>query len=214
MPIRTLADLIAYAKANRANMSYGSAGAGSMTHLAAELFKSLIGTPELVHVPYRGAGPSIADLVSGHIPLVMPNITGQVLDLNASGKLRLLAVTTPKRLAAAPDIPTTQEAGLDGMIAQNFVGLFAPAQNLEGHRRSDLGGNPGGHGRRRIPQGPDHVGLRADSRLGPRAGAALRRGGHRSLGAGGEERRAEAGLASAASGAVTAAARSVRLCGA
>jgi tripartite-type tricarboxylate transporter receptor subunit TctC len=128
LPIRTLADLIAYAKANRANMTYGSAGAGSMTHLAAELFKSLIGTPELVHVPYRGAGPSMADLVSGHIPLVIPNVTGQVLDLNASGKLRLLAVTTPKRLAAAPDIPTTQEAGLDGMIAQNFVGLFAPAR--------------------------------------------------------------------------------------
>lgn len=128
LPIRTLDDLIAHAKANRANMSYGSAGAGSMTHLAAELFKSLIGTPELVHVPYRGAGPSIADVVSGHVPLVMPNVTGQVLDLNAAGKLRVLAVTTPKRLAAAPDIPTAEEAGLKGMIAQNFVGLFAPAK--------------------------------------------------------------------------------------
>lgn len=128
LPVRTLRELIAYAKANGASMSYGSAGAGSMTHLAAELFKSLIGTPDLVHVPYRGAGPSIADVVSGHIPLVMPNITSQVLELHAAGKLRILAVTTPQRLAAAPDIPTAQEAGLSGMIAQNFVGLFAPAK--------------------------------------------------------------------------------------
>jgi tripartite-type tricarboxylate transporter receptor subunit TctC len=136
LPIRSLAELIAYVKANRGNMSYGSAGTGSMTHLAAELFKSLIDTPELVHVPYRGAGPSMADVVSGHVPLVMPNVTSQVLDLHASGKLRLIAVTAPKRLAAAPDIPTAQEAGLDGMIAQNFVGLFAPAKTateITGH---------------------------------------------------------------------------------
>lgn len=127
LPVRTLKELIAYARANAAKMSYASAGVGTVTHIGAELFKSLTGTGAMVHVPYKGAGPAIADVMGGQVPLAMPNLTGQVLKLHEAGKLRLLAVTTPRRLAAAPDIPTAVEAGLPGMIAQNFTALFAPA---------------------------------------------------------------------------------------
>jgi tripartite-type tricarboxylate transporter receptor subunit TctC len=127
VPARTLSELIAYAKANPGKLSYGSAGAGTMTHLTGELFKVLTGTADIVHVPYRGAGPAITDAVSGHIPVITPNVTAQVLELHRSGRLRILAVTTPVRVKAAPDIPTAVEAGIPDMISQNFVGLLAPA---------------------------------------------------------------------------------------
>jgi tripartite-type tricarboxylate transporter receptor subunit TctC len=127
VPAQTLQELIAYAKANPGKLSYGSAGSGTMTHLTGELFKVLSGTPDIVHIPYRGAGPALTDTISGHIPMITPNVTGQVIELNKTGKLRILAVTTPTRVAAAPDIPTAIEAGLPNMISQNFVALFAPA---------------------------------------------------------------------------------------
>ena len=126
VPVHTLKELIAYAKANPGKLAYGSAGAGSMTHLAGELFKSLAKTPDIVHVPYKGSGPSLSDVVSGHVPMVVANITSQVLELHITGKLRMIVVTAPERLVAAPDIPTAVEAGLPGMIAVNFTGLFAP----------------------------------------------------------------------------------------
>jgi tripartite-type tricarboxylate transporter receptor subunit TctC len=126
VPVHTLKELIAYAKANPGKLAYGSAGAGSMTHLAGELFKSLAKTPDIVHVPYKGSGPSLSDAVSGHVPMVVANITSQVLELHITGKLRMIVVTAPERLVAAPDIPTAVEAGLPGMIAVNFTGLFAP----------------------------------------------------------------------------------------
>ena len=128
VPATTLQELIAYAKANPGKLSYGSPGAGTMSHLSAELFKSLAGTPDILHVPYRGGGPATADAIAGQIPIITPNVTGQTIELHKSGKLRLLAVTSPRRLGAAPDIPTAVEAGLPGMIAQNFIGLFAPAR--------------------------------------------------------------------------------------
>jgi tripartite-type tricarboxylate transporter receptor subunit TctC len=127
VPAQTLQELIAFAKANPGKLSYGSAGSGTMTHLTGELFKVLSGTPDIVHIPYRGAGPALTDAISGHIPMITPNVTGQVIELNRSGKLRILAVTTSTRVAAAPDIPTAIEAGLPNMISQNFVALFAPA---------------------------------------------------------------------------------------
>jgi tripartite-type tricarboxylate transporter receptor subunit TctC len=126
VPVHTLKELIAYAKANPGKLAYGSAGAGSMTHLAGELFKSLAATPDIIHVPYKGSGPSLADVVSGHVPMIVANITSQVLELHTTGKLRMLFVTAHDRLVAAPDIPTAVEAGLPGMIAVNFTGLFAP----------------------------------------------------------------------------------------
>ena len=122
----TLQELIAYAKANPGKLSYGSAGAGTMSNLAGELFKQLAGL-DLVHIPYKGAGPGLADLVSGHIPMMTPNITGQVLELHRAGKVRILAVNGPQRLQAAPDIPTAIEQGLANMVGLLFLGLFAPA---------------------------------------------------------------------------------------
>jgi tripartite-type tricarboxylate transporter receptor subunit TctC len=126
LPVTSLKELVDYAKSNPAKLSYGSAGTGTMTHLTGELLKSLTGLQGVIHVPYRGAGPALTDAVSGHIPIITPNVTGQVLELHRSGRLRILAVTTATRVAAAPDIPTAVEAGLPGMISQNFIGLFAP----------------------------------------------------------------------------------------
>ena len=116
VPVKTLKELIAYAKANPGKLSYGSAGAGTMSNLSGELFKQLTGLTDVVHVPYRGAGPGITDLVSGHIPMMTPNITGQVLELHRAGKIRILAVNGPERLSAAPDIPTAIEEGMPNMI--------------------------------------------------------------------------------------------------
>jgi tripartite-type tricarboxylate transporter receptor subunit TctC len=127
LPIHSLKELIDYAKASPGKLSYGSAGIGSFNNLTGELLKSLAGAADIVHVPYKGAGPALTDAVSGHIPVVLPNATGQVIALHRSGKLRIVAVTSPARLVALPDIPTAVEAGLPGMIAQNFTGLFAPA---------------------------------------------------------------------------------------
>jgi tripartite-type tricarboxylate transporter receptor subunit TctC len=122
-PAKTLRELIAYAKSNPGKLSYGSAGSGTMSHLAGELFKQLTDT-DIVHIPYRGAGPGLKDLVAGQIPMMSPNVTGPILEFHKSGKLRILAVAAPERLAAAPDIPTCIEEGVPGMVAQLFLGLF------------------------------------------------------------------------------------------
>jgi tripartite-type tricarboxylate transporter receptor subunit TctC len=127
VPVKTLKEFIAYAKTNASKLSYGTAGAGTMTHLAGELFKQLIGAPAITHVPYKGAAPGVADLASGHIPMMTPNVGGPLLQFHAQGKVRILAISSNKRLKAAPDIPTAIEAGLPGMVAANFNGLFAPA---------------------------------------------------------------------------------------
>jgi tripartite-type tricarboxylate transporter receptor subunit TctC len=127
VPARNLAELIAYAKANPGKLSYGSAGAGTVTNLAGELFKQLIGAPDIVHIPYKGAAPGVADLASGHIPMMTPNVGGPLLEFHRAGKVRILAVNAASRIKAAPDIPTSIEAGLPGMIAGNLNGLFAPA---------------------------------------------------------------------------------------
>jgi tripartite-type tricarboxylate transporter receptor subunit TctC len=125
LPIRTLKDLADYAKANSGKLSYGSSGTGSMNHLVGERFKSLTGT-DIPHVPYRGAGPAMTDLISGHIPMVVQSASVQAFELHNAGKLRILASTGAKRLANAPDLPTVAEAGFPGLTSQNFIGLYAP----------------------------------------------------------------------------------------
>jgi tripartite-type tricarboxylate transporter receptor subunit TctC len=127
VPALTLTELVAYAKANPGKLSYGHAGVGSIQHLTGELFKSLAGTPGIVGVPYRGTGPVIADLIGGQIPMGTPGVTGQVLEFHRSGKLRILALTSPARLTAAPDVPTAAELGFPGMIVRGSIGLLAPA---------------------------------------------------------------------------------------
>jgi tripartite-type tricarboxylate transporter receptor subunit TctC len=127
VPAKTLAEFIAYAKANPTKLSYGTAGAGTMTNLSGELFKQLIGAPEITHVPYKGSAPGVADLAAGHIPMMTPNVGGPLLQFHRAGKVRILAIASQQRMKAAPDIPTAIEAGLPGMVAANFNGLFAPA---------------------------------------------------------------------------------------
>lgn len=127
VPARTLQELIAYIKANPGKLSYGSAGAGTLTNLAGELFKQLIGAPDIVHIPYKGAAPGVADLASGHIPMMTPNLGGPLLGFHREGKVRILAVNAKERSKGLPDVPTAIEAGLPGMVAGNLNGLFAPA---------------------------------------------------------------------------------------
>jgi len=127
VPVQTLDELIAYAKANPGKLSYGHSGVGSIQHLTGELFKSLAGTPEIVQVPYRGTGPVITDLVGGQIPVGTPGVTGQVIELHRAGKMRVLAVTSPTRLVAAPELPTAAELGFPGMTVRGSIGLLAPA---------------------------------------------------------------------------------------
>jgi tripartite-type tricarboxylate transporter receptor subunit TctC len=127
LPVQSLKELVAYAKANPGRLSYGHSGAGSIQHLAGELFKSLTGTPDIVQVPYRGTGPVIVDLVSGQIPIGTPGVTGQVIEFHRTGKMRVLAVTSPTRLAAAPELPTAAELGFPGMVVRGSIGLVAPA---------------------------------------------------------------------------------------
>lgn len=126
VPARTLTEFIDYAKANPGKLSYGHAGVGSMNHLTGELLKWLTGA-DIVQVPYRGSGPAIADTLSGQVAMVTPSVTGQVLEFHRTGKLRIIAVTGPARLVAAPDIPTAIEAGVSGMVSQQSIGLLAPA---------------------------------------------------------------------------------------
>jgi tripartite-type tricarboxylate transporter receptor subunit TctC len=127
LPVRSLTELVGYAKANPGKLSYGHAGAGSIQHLTGELFKSLAGTPDIVQVPYKGTGPLVTDLVSGQVPIGTPGVTGQLLEFHRTGKIRILAVTNPTRLVAAPDLPTASELGFPGLIVTGSIGLLAPA---------------------------------------------------------------------------------------
>jgi tripartite-type tricarboxylate transporter receptor subunit TctC len=127
VPAQSLGELIAYAKANPGKLSYGHSGVGSIQHLMGELFKSLAETPDIVQVPYRGTGPLITDLVSGQVPIGTPGVTGQVIEFHRSGKMRVLAVTSPARLDAAPELPTAAELGFAGLTVMGSIGLLAPA---------------------------------------------------------------------------------------
>ena len=127
VPARTLQELIAYARANPGTLSYGSAGTGTPAHLCGELFKTLAGLPDIVHVPYKGAAPGLADFFSGHIPMMTASISPPVLDMHRAGKIRILVAGTNRRLAGAPDIPISTDVGFPDLITQQFMGLFAPA---------------------------------------------------------------------------------------
>ena len=124
VPVHSIADLIAFAKANPGKLGYGSAGVGSTIHLAAEFFKSMAGV-DILHVPYRGSGPAFADLLGGQVQLMFAP-AANVLPLATSGQLRVLAVTSAKRSALAPDVPAVNET-LPGYEAVGWYGLAAPA---------------------------------------------------------------------------------------
>lgn len=126
LPVHNLQELVAYAKANPGKLSYATAGVGTGNQLVGEMFKLQSGTPDIVHVPYRGAGPAVSDLIGGQILLAIPVMSGQVLQLHRGGKLRILAVTSGKRLVGAPDIPTAIESGMPDLFYEAWFGLFAP----------------------------------------------------------------------------------------
>ena len=127
LPMRNLKELVAYAKANPGALSYGHAGLGSIQHLTGELFKSLSGTPGIVQVPYRGTGPAITDLIGGQIPMAILGMTGQVIELHRVGRMRILALTSPNRLTALPQVPTGAESGFPRLSVRGSIGLLAPA---------------------------------------------------------------------------------------
>jgi tripartite-type tricarboxylate transporter receptor subunit TctC len=127
VPVHNLKELIDYVKANPGRLSYGTPGAGTMNHLSGEMLKSLADIKDLPHVPYRGAGPGMADLIAGQIPIFIPAMTSQVLEFHRTDRLRLLAVTNPNRLPIAPGIPTAAESGVPKLITQQLLVLFAPA---------------------------------------------------------------------------------------
>ncbi|RTL67517.1 MAG: tripartite tricarboxylate transporter substrate binding protein [Hyphomicrobiales bacterium] len=121
---KTLKDLIDYAKANPGKLNYGSGGRGSSTHLAAEYFKSVAGV-DIVHVPFKGAGDAVNGVLSNAVQLLIaapPTVIGQV----QGNSLTALAVTSPTRSAAMPEVPTTKEAGLPDYVVENWFGLMAP----------------------------------------------------------------------------------------
>jgi tripartite-type tricarboxylate transporter receptor subunit TctC len=125
LPVKTAQEFIAYAKANPGKLSYSTSGAGSSMHLAAELFKAQSGT-FILHVPYRGGGPAVADLIAGHVELTFATVL-EALGQVKSGRIRALAVTSDKRVSALPDTPTLSEAGLPGFNSISWIGLLAPA---------------------------------------------------------------------------------------
>jgi tripartite-type tricarboxylate transporter receptor subunit TctC len=125
LPVNSVKDLIALAKAEPGKLNYASAGNGSPFHLAAELFKLLTGTT-IVHVPYQGGGPAITAVIGGQVQLTFGNLLA-VLPLVKSGKLKALGVTGATRSSAAPDLPTIAEEGVRGYDFSSWFGFFAPA---------------------------------------------------------------------------------------
>ncbi len=125
LPVKTVKELIAFAKAKPAQLAYASAGTGSSPHMSMELFASLSGL-RLVHVPYKGAGPGVLDVIAGHVPVMMPSIVSSLGHVRI-GRLRGLGVTSRQRASAAPDIPTIAETGVPGYEAVVPFGIAAPA---------------------------------------------------------------------------------------
>jgi tripartite-type tricarboxylate transporter receptor subunit TctC len=125
LPAKTLAEFISYAKANPGKINYGSSGIGSPPHLSMELLRSMTGI-NVVHVPYKGAGPALADLLGGQVQAMCTSLAGQIGYIK-SGRIRALGVTTVQRNAQLPDVPTMIEGGVAGYEVTIWYALFAPA---------------------------------------------------------------------------------------
>jgi tripartite-type tricarboxylate transporter receptor subunit TctC len=129
LPAKSISELIALAKAKPGKLQYASSGVGTFLHLGPELFKSMAGI-DLLHVPFRGAGPAMIDVISGNSQLVFASIPSTIAHLR-SGKLRALGVGAAQRNALIPDVPTVSEGGLPGYTAANWIGIVAPAGTPE-----------------------------------------------------------------------------------
>ena len=124
LPVNSVKDLIAYAKANPAKLNFGSSGAGRADHLAGELFNTLAGV-KMQHVPYKGGAPAMVDLVGGNIQLIFATVSTAVASVKA-GRIRPIAVTTANRVDLFPDLPTVAEAGVPGFTVDNWYGFVGP----------------------------------------------------------------------------------------
>jgi tripartite-type tricarboxylate transporter receptor subunit TctC len=122
----TVQDFIAEAKASPKKLSFASSGNGTSIHLSGEMFKQMTGV-ELVHVPYRGSAPAVNDLIAGQVDLMFDNLPSSIEQVRG-GNLRAIAVTSAKRSAALPDVPTIAESGLPGFDASSWFAIFAPAK--------------------------------------------------------------------------------------
>jgi tripartite-type tricarboxylate transporter receptor subunit TctC len=126
VPAASVSELIALVKAKPGELNYASANIGGASHLAAELFKSMVGL-NIVHIPYKGAGPAITDMIAGHVQMMFAT-AGGVMPHIKSGRLRALAVTTPEPTALVPGVPTVAASGLPGYEAVSINGILAPAK--------------------------------------------------------------------------------------
>ncbi|AXA74239.1 MFS transporter [Achromobacter insolitus] len=125
LPVKTVQEYVAYAKTHPGKLTCASSGSGSSIHLSCELFKMQTGT-DILHVPYRGSGPAVADLLGGQVDSMFDNLPSSLPHVQA-GKLRAIGVTSPQRLPSAPDTPTLAESGLAGFDVESWFGLMAPA---------------------------------------------------------------------------------------
>ena len=125
LPAKNVAELVAMAKKEPGKLTFASSGAGASTHMSAELFKSMTGT-DILHVPYKGSGPAMPDLMSGRVHMMFENAPGAVSHIKA-GKLRALAQTGLKRSPALPDVPTVAESGVPGYESLSWSGIAVPA---------------------------------------------------------------------------------------
>jgi tripartite-type tricarboxylate transporter receptor subunit TctC len=126
LPVHSVQELIAYAKANPGKLNFASSGNGTSIHLSGELFKTMTGV-QMTHVPYKGSAPALTDLLGGQVQLMFDNLPSSLQFIKA-GSLRPLAVTSAARSAALPDLPTLAESGLPGFEASSWFGLLAPAR--------------------------------------------------------------------------------------
>ena len=173
VPAKTLQELIAYAKANPKKLSYGSAGNGSITNLAGELFKQRAGGLDIVHVPYKGIGQVVVDLVSGQIPMMSANATAHILDLHRTGKARILSVNSPTRLKTAPGHSDLDRSRSAGDAGPDHVRHFRAGGDAEAGYRPAERGDPAGDGRGAVPERTAQTGLRAAHRDRPRQAAGV-----------------------------------------
>ena len=125
VPAKSVQELIALAKSQPGKLNFSSSGAGGSMHVAAELFKSMAGV-DMVHIPYKGGAPAVADLISGQVPLSFATVL-ETIQFVKAGKVRALAVTNNRRSVALPDLPTISESGLPGYQSISWLALFAPA---------------------------------------------------------------------------------------
>jgi len=125
LPANSVAELIAYAKANPGKLNFASSGNGTSIHLSGELFKVMAGV-QITHIPYKGSAPALQDLVGGQVQMMFDNLPPSLPQIKA-GKLRALAVTSAARASALPDVPTLAESGLPGFEASSWFGILAPA---------------------------------------------------------------------------------------